>query len=102
MSFSITPSTFEENLDKCRFDHPNAYVMENAKCKAVEVMDRLMKRSDNKQPYYIIGVDTVVVAEGKILEKPHTNENALVMLTKLSLVIIQMKLSRSMLTLGNR
>ena len=41
MSFSITSSLFEENLDKSKFDHPKDYAMENARCKALEVMERL-------------------------------------------------------------
>ena len=56
--------------------------MENAKCKAIEVMQRL--RSVEEKPYFVIGCDTVVVAEERILEKPHTNANALNMLTTLN------------------
>merc|ERR1712135_251587 len=39
LHFTITPSTFEENLDKTQFSHPKEYAMENARCKAVELMD---------------------------------------------------------------
>ncbi len=31
MKFSITTSTFEENLDKTTFSHPKDYAMETAK-----------------------------------------------------------------------
>lgn len=43
MVFNITPSNFEENLDKKSFNHPRDYVVENAKQKALEVMQRLEK-----------------------------------------------------------
>ncbi|XP_057314458.1 probable bifunctional dTTP/UTP pyrophosphatase/methyltransferase protein [Hydractinia symbiolongicarpus] len=79
MVFNITPSNFEENLDKKSFNHPRDYVVENAKQKALEVMQRLEK-DDAKRKRFVIGTDTVVVAENQILEKPHTNENALNML----------------------
>ena len=58
--------------------------MENARCKAVEVLGRLGGISEHGKPRVVIGVDTVVVVENEILEKPHTNERALQMLTKLN------------------
>lgn len=84
MIFTITPSTFEENLDKSKFSHPQDYAMENARCKALEVMERLKEEQQTEKPFIVIGTDTVVVAENMILEKPHTNENALQMLRTLN------------------
>merc|ERR1712126_372345 len=84
LPFTITPSTFEENLDKTQFSHPKEYAMENARCKAVEVMERLGGVDEGGKPRVVIGTDTVVVVENEILEKPHTNENAYTMLSKLN------------------
>lgn len=38
---TVTPSTFEENLDKAQFSHPKGYVLETSRQKAIEVLARL-------------------------------------------------------------
>ncbi|KAF1777662.1 Inosine triphosphate pyrophosphatase-like [Phytophthora cactorum] len=73
LTFEVIPSTFEENLPKERFPTPDLYVIENAKQKAVEVLNRVSKDKD-----------AVVVQDGVILEKPKDEEDAFNMLTKLS------------------
>ena len=43
LKFIVVPSVFEENLDKSQFSHPKDYVLENAKQKALEVTNRMIK-----------------------------------------------------------
>ena len=71
LGVQVIPSTFPEDLDKSKFS-PEGYVMENAKQKALEVFHR----GGQEWPCCIIGADTVVTHEQKILEKPKDEENA--------------------------
>lgn len=82
----MIPSTFEENLPKERFPTPDLYVIENAKQKALEVLRRVSNNQDvdAKLPTVVIGCDTVVVQDEVILEKPKDEEDAFIMLTRLS------------------
>ncbi|ETP14949.1 septum formation protein Maf [Phytophthora nicotianae CJ01A1] len=84
LTFEVIPSTFEENLPKERFRTPDLYVIENAKQKALEVLNRVSRDKDDKLPTVVIGCDTVVVQDGVILEKPKDEEDAFNMLAKLS------------------
>ncbi|KDO21016.1 maf-like protein [Saprolegnia parasitica CBS 223.65] len=56
--------------------------MENAKQKALEVAWRLA--TESRRPDLVIGCDTVVVHDGKILEKPKDEAEAFRMLSSLS------------------
>ncbi|TMW63011.1 hypothetical protein Poli38472_005629 [Pythium oligandrum] len=80
--FDVIPSTFEENLPKERFPSPEFYVLENARLKALEVIQREVKGKET--PHLVIGCDTVVVHDGVILEKPADEDDAFATLTKLS------------------
>ncbi|ETV90920.1 septum formation protein Maf [Aphanomyces invadans] len=82
LRFDVVPSTFEENLDKSLFPTPEHYVMENAKQKAVEVFQRLNAQGTHVD--LVIGCDTVVAHDGKILEKPKDEQDAFAMLSTLS------------------
>ncbi|GMF46476.1 unnamed protein product [Phytophthora fragariaefolia] len=86
LTFEVIPSTFEENLPKERFLTPDLYVVENARQKALEVLNRVSKdeKAGSKLPVVVIGCDTVVVQDGVILEKPKDEQDAFNMLTKLS------------------
>ncbi|CAI7996078.1 dTTP/UTP pyrophosphatase [Geodia barretti] len=77
----IIPSHFEETLDKAAFPQPWRYVEETALGKAKEVAGRLGDRQDWA---VVIGADTVVVLDNKILEKPGSDARAREMLTSLS------------------
>jgi len=77
----VVPSTFEEDLVKADYT-PAGYVQENARQKALEVYRRLC--AAEAPPSLVIGADTVVVADDKILEKPRSTEAATVMLSELS------------------
>ncbi|DAZ98021.1 TPA: hypothetical protein N0F65_004511 [Lagenidium giganteum] len=81
IAFDVVPSTFEENLPKDQFPSPELYVLENAKQKAHEVMQRAAQPN---APHVVIGCDTVVVHGGQILEKPRDEDDAFQMLSKLS------------------
>lgn len=60
-------------------------MIENAKLKALEVVQRIAKQThDDKKPHVVIGCDTVVVYNGKILEKPKDEDDAVAMLSSLS------------------
>ena len=78
----IVPSTFPEDLDKRRFT-PKEYVVENARQKALEVYTRLAKERSTP-PSLVVGADTVVVNEDRILEKPKDADAAKEMLASLS------------------
>ena len=51
----MRPSGFAEDLDKSRFAHPSDYVVENASCKAMDVVGAVERG-------VVIGADTVVVS----------------------------------------
>lgn len=51
----MRPSSFAEDLDKSRFAHPSDYVVENARCKAADVVRGV-------ESGVVIGADTVVVS----------------------------------------
>ncbi|KAA8494081.1 N-acetylserotonin O-methyltransferase-like protein [Porphyridium purpureum] len=80
LRFEVEPSRFEETLDKSQFAGPDAYVLENAKLKALDVCTRM-----SDQDYdLVIGSDTIVVQDGQILEKPVSEAHAFEMLSALS------------------
>ena len=64
MKFEIQVSRFEENLDHNAFATPIDYVKANAEGKTMEVASRFPDAD------LIIGCDTVVYYDNKILEKP--------------------------------
>jgi septum formation protein len=78
LPFVVEVSSFEENLDKASFSSPADYVQANALGKALEVASRPDQVAD-----LIIGCDTVVVLDGRILEKPTSEGDALKMLRAL-------------------
>ncbi|KAF8984391.1 hypothetical protein BGZ46_008142 [Entomortierella lignicola] len=82
ITYTVIPSTFPETLDKSLFSHPSEYVKENALQKALEVYERL--NAAGNTPDLVIGADTVVAYDSKILEKPRSVQDAIDMLTSLS------------------
>jgi septum formation protein len=74
----VTPSTFPEDLDKSKFT-PAEYVVENARQKALDVYSKL-----EAPPSLVIGADTVVVLDGRILENPPSVDAAKAMLGSMS------------------
>ncbi|XP_033125755.1 probable bifunctional dTTP/UTP pyrophosphatase/methyltransferase protein [Anneissia japonica] len=82
LTFDVIPSKFDENLDKSQFESPVDYVKETARRKTDEVRERLS--ISGKASSLIIGADTVVALDGKIMEKPTSKSDATSMLTNLS------------------
>ena len=79
---AVIPSAFPEDLDKSKYT-PADYVQENARCKALEVYGKT-RAANGFPPSLVIGADTVVVLDGRILEKPADDDEAIAMLRSLS------------------
>ena len=76
LNFEIHPSSYEESLKNLDFTY--AKIENLAYNKAITVADEI------KEKAIIIGADTVVVLNNKILTKPHDKEDAKKMLRSLS------------------
>ncbi|XP_043313543.1 probable bifunctional dTTP/UTP pyrophosphatase/methyltransferase protein isoform X1 [Cervus canadensis] len=83
LRFEVVPSRFKEKLHKASFASPQAYAVETAKQKALEVAGR-MHQKDLRAPDVVIGADTIVAVGGLILEKPVDKQDAYRMLSRLS------------------
>jgi septum formation protein len=81
LTFSIMKSNAEERITKT---NPKEVVMELAAQKAGEVLKQLSLRADFSEEILIVGADTIVVSEGKILGKPRDEKDALEILMSLS------------------
>ena len=79
LEFTVMPSTKEENA---KTTEAGALVQELSRQKAVDIWEQL-SGADNQPELLVIGADTVVCCEGKILGKPHSREAAAEMLTAL-------------------
>ncbi|EGD81947.1 hypothetical protein PTSG_02632 [Salpingoeca rosetta] len=80
LSFTVNKSQFDEkSLNKSDFATPAAFVQTNALRKAEEVAERMKNEFD-----LIIGSDTVVVQDDRILEKPESDEAAAEMIRHLA------------------
>ena len=76
LEFEICPSDYEEKLEDYNF---SVEKIENLACnKALDVANK------QKEKAVVIGADTVVVLNGKILTKPHDRKDAYIMLKSLS------------------
>lgn len=86
LSHEVHVSSFEENLDKTSFPTPADYAQTNASSKAAAVVADLTSTapgSDGRPVDLVIGSDTVVVVDGRILEKPSSEAAAFDMLSTL-------------------
>jgi septum formation protein len=84
IEFECIPSRFPETLDKSQFQTPCDYVIENARQKGLEVVDRIKSEGGRELPDLVISADTVVVTlDGQILEKPSNHQDAYQMLKSL-------------------
>ncbi|CAN8070230.1 unnamed protein product [Agarophyton chilense] len=79
LEFESEASSFAEDLDKACFENPACYAKKTAEEKTLDVWRKREKDVD-----LVIGSDTIVVSEGKILEKPKSEADALRMLRSLS------------------
>lgn len=73
LEFEVIPSTLEEKIEETR---PEEVVKNLSSQKAEDVFLKLK----NREKYIVIGADTVVAVENKILGKPTDEENAIRML----------------------
>ncbi len=76
-SFKVIPSLFDESGEESLGENTAESL---AFCKASEVFERL----ENKEDKAVLGADTIVFFEGKILGKPKNREDAFDMLKALS------------------
>lgn len=76
LSFIVSPADCDEKLDTDVFDYKliEQIAYKKAKC----IFNKI------SEPCFIIGADTVVVHDGRILCKPHDFESAFTMLNSLS------------------
>ena len=81
IAFSIIKSDEEEVITKTL---PEEVVIELAGQKARAVADRIVETDFSKEETLIVGADTVVVSEGRILGKPKDEEDARTILMSLS------------------
>lgn len=81
ITFSIIKSDEEEVITKTV---PEEVVIELAKQKARAVADRILETDFTKEDTLVVGADTVVVSEGRILGKPKDEEDARSILMSLS------------------
>ncbi|KAG8225025.1 hypothetical protein J437_LFUL000002 [Ladona fulva] len=82
LKYEVLPSTFEENLNPNDYSHPYEFATDTAYHKAREVFNRTSR--DEIKPDLVIGMDTVVVCDGKMFGKPRDTNDAFKMLKKLS------------------
>ncbi|PWX24528.1 septum formation inhibitor Maf [Clostridium perfringens] len=75
--FEVVQSNFDENTIDFKGDIEK-YVKDLSRNKAIEVSKRL------NEPSIVIAADTVVFQNGKVLEKPKSEEDAFSMLSSLS------------------
>lgn len=76
LEFEVIPSDYDETIDDCNFSYEK--IEELAYNKAKAVLNRVSGQC------VILGADTVVVLEDKILGKPNDEKDAKSMLKKLS------------------
>lgn len=77
LSFSIMESDINEDSFPLNID-PCDYAMKLAKLKANDIATKI------SEPTLVLGADTIVVIDGKILNKPADSDNAVAMLSQLS------------------
>jgi len=76
--FSVIPSNFDENKIKEIENDPEKLVKKLAESKAFDVFNKLYKKDDKE--FTVIGADTVVFYNNKILGKPFDRNDAIRML----------------------
>lgn len=84
LSAEVMPSGIEEIVTKTK---PDEVVMELSQEKAADVAEKYRLKLDKegkKEDFAVIGSDTVVAADGKILGKPKDKEDACAMIAMLS------------------
>ncbi|KAI7870544.1 septum formation protein Maf [Spinellus fusiger] len=83
LSFEVVTTLKPDENDPSKYETPEEYVSDTAWMKAKEVYDRC-REDPTLNADIVIGADTVVVFKDTILEKPHTQQEALDMIAQLS------------------
>jgi septum formation protein len=83
--FDILKSDFDEDLDKSQYPTAQEYCLATAVCKAKDVVSKLEASSGLQRiGTVLVGSDTIVEINGKILEKPRDIQDAYDMISMLS------------------
>lgn len=82
LEFEITPSDYDENFENLDFTYEK--IEELAYNKAKSVLDKLSFSLVHFPSFLVIGADTVVVLNNKIMGKPKDENEAMEMLKQLS------------------
>ena len=84
-NFTIRKSDFEEDLDKKQFPNAGAYCLATALCKVKDVVERLEAEGGlQRVGTLLIGADTIVEINDRVLEKPGSEKEAYDMIAELS------------------
>ncbi|EFJ40081.1 hypothetical protein VOLCADRAFT_69999 [Volvox carteri f. nagariensis] len=84
VKFEVIASRFDEKLPKDRFPSGAEYALETARHKALDVAAMGKQMQNPPLVDLIISADTVVEADGVILEKPDDEEHAVRLISSLS------------------
>lgn len=79
--FSVIPSEFDESKIKSTEQDPEKLVKKLSEGKAFDIFNKLYKKDDKE--FTIVGSDTIVYFDNKILGKPVNRDNAIKMLQAL-------------------
>ncbi len=79
LSFDVIVSDCEEAIE---YDGPKDMVKKLSLLKALDVADKI--RKTEKEPHLVIGADTIVYFQNRILGKPKNTEDAFCMLNAMS------------------
>lgn len=84
-NFRVLKSDFAEDLDQSKYPNASSYCLDTAVAKAADVVYNIEKTDGHQRKGMIlIGSDTIVEIDGKILEKPKDVEDAYKMISLLS------------------
>ena len=84
-NFAVLKSDFDEDLDKAQFSTAADYCLATAQAKALDVVKTLQVTKGLQRPgTVLVGADTIVEINGRVLEKPGNEAEAFDMVKALS------------------
>jgi septum formation protein len=83
--FDVVQSPFDEDKNRPNTNDPKEFTQWTASQKALATIEDMKTQSN--PPDFVIGADTVVFLEDKILGKPTDTENAVEMLKMYSIIL---------------
>ncbi|KAL0094905.1 N-acetylserotonin O-methyltransferase-like protein-like protein [Phycomyces blakesleeanus] len=84
LAFDVVTTLAPDENNPANYKTSEEYVADTALMKAIEVFGRCKTETSLEEADIVIGADTVVVIQGKILEKPRSEQEALDMIGQLS------------------